>query len=136
MIVADTNLVLSCVLRGTTSAAALAVRARDKDWIAPRLLRSELLNALVKYVVIAKTLDRDLALKAFRRALDLVMLAEQESDAVDVLNTIEKFGLTAYDAEFVVLALQHNVRLVTLDKAILQAFPDVAINIADFAAGK
>ena len=136
MIVADTNLVLSCVVRGIASSKALAVRARDNEWIAPRLLRSELLNALGKYVVVAKTMDRDLAVKAFRRGLNMVTLVDQESDPVDVLNVSAKSGLTSYDAEFVVLASQRNVRLVTLDKGILDAFPDLAVNISDFAAGE
>jgi predicted nucleic acid-binding protein len=136
VIVADTNLVVSSVIRGALTKAALAVRKRDADWIAPSLLRSEFLNSLAKYVVVARSLDRDDALKAFRRGLNMVRFEEQPADPVDVLNICSSTGLTAYDAEFVALAQTHNVRIVTLDAAILRAFPNLAVSIADFAAGK
>ena len=62
MIVADTNLVAAFIIRSALTPAAFAVRSRDHDWIAPTLLRSELLSALVKYIVLAKSLDRDEAI--------------------------------------------------------------------------
>src|SRR6476620_6772615 len=101
MIVVDTNVLVAAVLRGASSPLALEARRRDGDWIAPPLLRSEFLNSLVKYVIVARTLDRDLALKAFRRGLSMVRLGAEESDPIDVLNICTQFGLTAYDAEFV-----------------------------------
>lgn len=136
MIVADTNLVAACVIRGLGTPAAFAVRARDRDWVAPRLLRSELLNALAKYVVVAKSLGRDEAVKALRRGLSLVKFPDDERDPVDVLNVCAKSGLTSYDAEFVALAIERNAVLVTLDAAILKAYPGIAVSVADFAAGK
>ena len=45
-------------------------------------------------------------------------------------------NVTSYDAEFVALAVQRNLRLITIDKAVLAAFPDVALSLTDFAAGK
>jgi predicted nucleic acid-binding protein len=136
MIVADTNLLVSMVVDGPLSRAAEAARARDNHWIAPRLLRSEFLNSLAKYVVVAKTMDRDEAAKAFHRGLNLVLLDDQDADAIDVLNVCARSGLTSYDAEFVALARRRNARLVTLDKAILNSCPDVAVSIEDFAAGR
>jgi hypothetical protein len=41
MIVVDTNVVVAVVVRGANTPDALAVRARDNDWIAPSLLQSE-----------------------------------------------------------------------------------------------
>jgi predicted nucleic acid-binding protein len=136
MIVADTNLVVAAVLESPFSKAAEAARARDKQWVGPRLLRSELLNVLTKYVVLAQTIDRDRAVRVFRRALTLVSLEEEEADPVDVVNTSIQAGLSSYDAEFVALARSRGVRLVTLDSAILKGCPDVAVSISDFAAGK
>ena len=136
MIVTDTNVVVSMVLEGPLSKLAEATRARDKQWIAPRLLRSELINSLAKYVAVAKTLDRDEAVKTFRRGLDLVVLDDQEGDVVDVLNTCINLGLTSYDAEFVVLARRRNARLVTLDRRVLSACPDLSVSLEDFAAGR
>jgi predicted nucleic acid-binding protein len=136
MIVVDTNVLLAAVIRGASSQLTLAVRRTDSDWIAPPLLRSEFLNALAKYVVVARTMHRDQALKAFRRGLDMVRLAAEESDPVSVLNICSNSGLTSYDAEFVSLATKLNVRLVTMDVAVLKAYPDLAVSISDFAAGR
>lgn len=127
MIVADTNLVAAFILRGAATAAAFAVRARDRNWVAPRLLRSELLGALSKYVVISRSLDRDEAVKAYRRGLNLVEFPEDSSDPVDVFNICASSGLTSYDAEFVAIALERNIKLVSLDSAILKAHPDIAM---------
>jgi predicted nucleic acid-binding protein len=44
--------------------------------------------------------------------------------------------IATYDCEFVVLARRLKLRLVTKDKALLRAFPDVAVSIEDFASGK
>src|SRR5689334_15318327 len=128
MIVADTNLVVAAVLESPMSKAAEAARARDKQWVAPRLLRSELLNVLTKYVLLAHAIDRDRAVRVFRRALALVSLEEEETDPVEVLNTSIQAGLSSYDAEFVVLARRLGARLVTLDSSILKGCPDVAVS--------
>jgi len=136
MIVVDTNVLLPAVIRGASSQLTLAVRRRDSDWIAPPLLRSEFLNALAKYLVVARTLERDRALKAFRRGMGMVRLVTEDSDPVEVLNICLRSGLTSYDAEFVALATKRNVRLVTMDAAVLKAYPDVAVSISDFAAGR
>src|SRR5690242_8685299 len=118
MIVVDTNVLVAAIVRGASSRLAMAARRRDSHWLAPPLLRSELLNSLVKYVVVAKTLDRDRALKAFRRGLDMLTLVAEESDPIDVLNICTQAGLTAYDAEFVSLATKRIIRLVTMDAAV------------------
>ena len=43
----------------------------------------------------------------------------------------ESYG-TAYDWEFVALARQLSIQLVTADKQLLKQFPDCAILLADF----
>jgi predicted nucleic acid-binding protein len=136
MIVVDTNVIVSVVVRGTNTTGALAARARDNDWIAPSLLRSELLNALSKYVSISGSLDRDDAAHAFRRGSDLVSLESSAPDPVDIFNLIIQSGITSYDAEFVALANERRVRLLTLDGKVLAAYPNVAVSLADFVAGK
>ena len=136
MIVADTNLVIACVLRGTTSSAALAARARDKQWICATAAAKRALKLTRKICGYRQDNGTRLALKAFRAGLALVTFADQESNPIDVLNISVKSGLTSYDAEFVALAQERNIRLVTQDRAILQAHPDLSINIENFAAGK
>jgi predicted nucleic acid-binding protein len=54
------------------------------------------------------------------------------SDAV--LKVIEATRLSAYDAEFVALAGELSVALVTDDKAVLKAFPETALSMDGFLA--
>lgn len=46
MIVADTNLLAYLLVSGSSTAAAERVRAKDKIWIAPTLLKYKLLSVL------------------------------------------------------------------------------------------
>jgi predicted nucleic acid-binding protein len=43
-------------------------------------------------------------------------------------------GCTAYDCEFVHIAKELGVPLVTSDKRVLRAFPRLAVSIAEFGA--
>ncbi|HSI34299.1 MAG TPA: type II toxin-antitoxin system VapC family toxin [Tepidisphaeraceae bacterium] len=134
MIVVDTNVVLAVVVRSDATQAALAARSRDPERIVPRLFVSEVLQSLLKYVV-ARSMDRDQALKAFKRATSLGKAGHAEAEPVDVLNTAIRLGLTAYDSEYVAMAELHGLRFVTLDGQVLKAAPGVAVTPTDFAAG-
>ena len=48
-----------------------------------------------------------------------------------VIETALECGLTAYDAEFVVLARTLGVPLATSDREILEGAPDVALSVRD-----
>jgi len=135
MIVADTNLVAYFVIPGALTNAAELVRAKDRDWIAPSLLRSELLSVAARYVE-AGLVDRDEALRSFRRGLGLVKIGDQQSDPVGVLNLCAQSGCTGYDAEFIWMANEMNLRLVTADAALIKSFPNVAVGFEDFCRGK
>ena len=132
MIVADTTLVTYFLIDGQFTAEAERVRARDVDWIAPRLLRSELLNVLSSYIRF-RGMDRDLAVKLFRRGISMVDMTDPDPDPVEVLNISQAGPCTGYDAEFVWLARRRNVRFVTTDGELLGAFPDVAVHPSQFA---
>jgi predicted nucleic acid-binding protein len=50
-----------------------------------------------------------------------------------VLDLAARSGCSAYDCEFVALAEDLNVKLVTNDRQLLKAFPRIAIAPKDFA---
>ena len=52
------------------------------------------------------------------------------SDAV--LHLVARSSCTAYDCEFVALARNQEVRLVTVDRRILREFPEVAVSLDRF----
>ena len=50
MIVADSNLIASCVLESSATKDALRLRESDPDWRVPRLWRYEVMNILATMV--------------------------------------------------------------------------------------
>ena len=132
MIVADTNLVAYLLIPGERTEAAEAVRARDSGWVAPPLWRSEFQSVLVQHLRV-NSLDRTTALAAWSDAEALLSGREQAAEAVRILDAALHHTLSAYDAEFVALAEELGVPLVTGDRRVLKACPDVAVSIEDFA---
>ena len=49
-----------------------------------------------------------------------------------ILDLIAKSDCTAYDCEFVALAKQLDIQLVTADRQLLKEFPDRAISLEEF----
>ena len=131
MIVVDTNVIHYCWVHGQNTEIAQAVRQKDPDWHAPILWRSELRNVLTAY------LRRGLLTRSQIAGILGVAdqaLAEREHIIPDdlVLDVVASSTLTAYDAEFVALAVALSVPLVTGDKAVIKAFPERAFTMEAF----
>jgi predicted nucleic acid-binding protein len=125
VIVADTNLLLHLWGGRESAPLAEAVWRRDRLWVAPALWRSELRNALVTFVR-ARRLDAGQAATIIAEAeLDM---AGREFAVVSqhVITLALRSGCSAYDCEFVALAEELGIPLVTSDRQVLQAFPAVA----------
>ena len=122
MIVVDTNILAYFLLPYEFSSAADALFKRDPDWTAPILWRSEFRNLLAGELR-RKNLSFDEVLKAQGEAEALLEGNEHEVDSRRVLELVRDSNCTAYDCEFVVLAIQLGVKVVTMDKKLLKAFP-------------
>lgn len=125
MIVVDTNVVAYLLLPGPRTELAEALRRQDRQWAAPPLWRSEFRNVLTQHV------RRDLlklpaALALMQKAEVLLSAHEQAVASEHVLHLVSTSTCSSYDCEFVAAAQQLGVPLVTEDRAILAAFPDVA----------
>lgn len=125
MIVVDTNVLAYLWLPGTRTAAAERLLRADPDWNSPLLWRSEFRS------ILAGCFRRGDV--AFEGALRIVADAEEQMSghefdvpSDDVLRLVKESDCSAYDCEFVALAQDLGVPLVTSDKAILKAFPSVA----------
>jgi predicted nucleic acid-binding protein len=132
VIVADTNLLVYLYVAGQRTAQAEAVLARDPDWAAPLLWRSEFRNTLASLVH-----RRALALEDAVRIVDDAerWMSGREYGVVspDVLHLATRSGCSAYDCEFVSLAQDLGASLVTSDRAVLAAFPTIAVAPEAFA---
>jgi predicted nucleic acid-binding protein len=125
VIVVDSNVLAYLYLPGQHTAAAEALLERDPDWAAPVLWRSEFRNILAGYLRRGDlTFDHALALQ--REAEELLVDSEYEVDSARVLELVRDSDCSAYDCEFVALALQLETRLVTMDGKLLRAFPQIA----------
>lgn len=131
MIVVDTNVVASLLLATTHTGQAEDALRRDPEWAAPLLWRSELRNVLAS-LVRAQRLSLPAAIAMAEVAESLLRGKEYSVPSDEVLDAARASGCTAYDCEFVVLARSAGCPLVTLDRAVIRAFPDVALALNEF----
>ena len=132
MIVADTNLVAYLLIEGEQTPNARAVWDKDPQWALPTIWRSEFLNVLTTSVR-ARILTLAQAHDTWHIAQTIFGPGEVEPSGDDVLDAASKWKLSAYDAQFVVAALDLGVPLVTTDRQILTACRDIAIAPERFA---
>ncbi len=130
MIVADTNVLAYLFIQGLHTLSAEALLAKEPQWVAPILWRSEFRNILAGYMR-RGDVSFDGAYKILREAESLLAGNEYEADSLQVLELVRDSECTAYDCEFVAVAMALNAKLVTMDKALLKAFPEVVMRLTD-----
>jgi predicted nucleic acid-binding protein len=133
MIVVDTNVIAYLYLTGERSGQAEQALRKDAEWAAPLLWRSEMRNVLAQYVR-RKQLTSAEAQQIMMEATRLMQHREYAVTSESVLSLAASSNCSAYDCEFVALAMDLNVPLVTTDRQILSAFADIAIPLDDFAS--
>lgn len=131
MIVVDTNIIIYFYLPGQFTDAAQRVLETDSHWLAPHLWRSEVRNVLAGYVKRGQ-LPLATAHKIIQAAQAIFYQNEYEINSAQVLDLAAASGCSAYDCEFVALAQNFNIPLVTLDKQVLRAFPQIAMSLERF----
>lgn len=132
MIVADTNLLVYLYVQGRRTEESEAVLRRDSTWVAPLLWRSEFRNVLIG-LVRRQALTLDVAEGIAEEAEQWLAGHEYGVISHQVLSLAAQTDCSAYDCEFVALAKDLRVPLVTTDRQVLKAFPTVAVSPAEFA---
>ena len=122
MIVVDSNVLAYLYLPGDFTEAAEALLTSDCEWTAPLLWRSEFRNILAGYLR-RKSLSFEQAAALQAEAEALLAGGEYEIDSISVLELVRDSDCSAYDCEFIALAEKLDVKLVTMDKKLLKAFP-------------
>lgn len=133
MIVVDANIIAYSLFGSPRTAAALSVRDRDPHWLVPPLWRSELLNILAVYAR-RRGLSFPECLRIWEGAARALSPNEREPDAGMVLDLAITRAISAYDAQYIALALMHAVPCVTEDRELLHKFPDIALSMEAFLA--
>lgn len=129
MIVVDSNVLAYLYLPGDHTARAEALLEREPEWAAPVLWRSEFRNILAGYLR-RNTITFDQACSLQGEAEGLLAGSEYEVESAAVLELVRDSDCSAYDCEFIALAIKLDTKLVTVDKKLLRAFPKHTVALA------
>ena len=133
MIVVDSNIIGYLYLTSARSGQVEQLLHKDAHWAAPLLWRSEFRNVLALYLR-KRLLSLDAAREIMAEALNLMLGWEYEVVSSQVLSLAAESSCSAYDCEFVALAQDLGVTLVTVDKQITEQFPRVAVSLDQYLA--
>ena len=130
MIVVDTNVISYLLIDGPLT--PLAEQAARKDqWCAPILWRSEFRNVLAFYFR-----KNALTLADARAQMDAAerLLGGREFTVRSTLvfDCVGRSKRSAYDCEFVALAMDLGVSLVTTDEPVVNEFPGIAVHLKTY----
>jgi predicted nucleic acid-binding protein len=131
VIVADSSLVAYLLIPGDKSALADDIFLKDPEWTVPLICRSEVRNILTLYMR-HEGMSLSQAKDTMEKAESLWRNREYAVPSDDILELMAAHNVTAYDGEFIVLAKQLKVPLITFDKPVRKAFPSVAIDPEEF----
>jgi predicted nucleic acid-binding protein len=125
LIVVDTNLIAYLWISGEFTEKAEKLLQTDAHWLAPLLWRSEFRNVLTGYFRQGK-----LSLPEILEIIENAEVQMRERELLvsshSVIKLVSESSCSAYDCEFVALASELELPLVTTDQQILNDFPDIA----------
>ena len=133
MIVVDTNLIVHLLVNSQNTPQAGAVFKKDSSWVAPVLWKSEFCNVLVTLMRSGQLSSPEAGL-IVRAAENLMRSRGHQVPGHRILSIAAHSSLSAYDCEFVALAQDLGLSLVTVDRGILRAFPEIAVSPRQYAA--
>ena len=130
MIVADTNLIVYLFITGDQTSLAQKILDLDPQWIVPPLWQSEFRN------VLAASMSRGMTLLEAKQIMEDALQTLEKRQIIPtnekILELIAESDCTAYDCEFIALAKQLGIQVVTADKQLLRQFPDWAVSLEEF----
>ncbi len=127
MIVVDSNIIAYLMIPSDRTKEVEKLLLKDSEWIAPLLWRSEFRNILTLYMKQSQ-MSLILAEQTIARAENLLSEREYGVLSSDVLALTYEKSLSAYDAEYVVLAINFGVPLITVDKKLLKEASEYAVS--------
>lgn len=131
MIVVDTNIITYLYISGEHTEQVEQLLRYDPDWAVPVLWRSEFRNVLTLYMR-KSILSLDQTIMIMNEAENMLREREYEISSSHIMRLSNSSDCSAYDCEFVALAQHLNCQLITADKKILGAFPEVAQSLSSF----
>ena len=131
MIIVDVNLIGALFLQSEQAPLASRIFEKDPDWYAPLLWQSEMRGLITSYLR-HKLITLDEAAQIMDEAHALMVDHERYISSNLVFELVSISKCTSYDCEYVALARETNLTLVTSDKQVVGAFPGIAVFPQDF----
>jgi predicted nucleic acid-binding protein len=131
MIIVDTNILIYLYVQCEYTSSVESLIQVDSTWAAPLLWRSEFRNVLALYLR-KNIISLQQALEIINEAESLMIDNEYQTSSEAVLSLVNASNCSAYDCEFVSLAKQFDVPLITQDKKILTEFPHYSSELVHF----
>lgn len=131
MIVVDVNVIAYLLIAGDKTSLAQEAWQHDPQWITPPLWRHEMLNVLATYVRNGGASSDD-AVAILRQAIARFGEQEREPQMEQALLLAVEHQISAYDAQYVQLALARDLFLVSEDRALQRKFPATVCSLQDF----
>ena len=131
MIVVDTNILAYLFLTSEQSLLCERALTKDNEWAAPLIWRSELRNVLAFYIR-KNIIKLEHAHNIMESAMGLLRGREYQAASYEVLRLASESNCSAYDCEFIAVANDLKIPLVTVDKKLLKEFPSVAVSLKNF----
>ncbi len=126
MIIVDANLIGALFIQSDQSPLATRIFEKDPDWYAPLLWQSEVRSLITSYLR-HNIIKLDRATQIMDEAHALMMEHERFVSSNLVLELVSMSKCTSYDCEYVSLAKEMNLTLVTFDKQVVGEFPGMAV---------
>src|SRR5690349_3367905 len=126
MIVTDTNILASLYFPSEISLETESLKGKNEEWVVPSLWRSEFMNVATAYYR-RGFITFEQATESVKEASMIFEDHELDADVETVFSFVRKSQCSPFDCQFVALAYQLGIRLLTYDKQILREFPDIAI---------
>ncbi len=131
-LVVDANVLVYMLLDGEKSSAARRLHELHPDWVCPTILRHEFMNVCATYRR-AGGFSREECLALVRTGTALLRDREVDVDAETAVGVAMDLDLSAYDAQYVALALALRSVLVTEDRTVLARARAVARSLEGYA---
>lgn len=131
MIVVDTNIICLRWLPAKETPQADALLERDPRWATALLWRWEFRNALAGYIR-RGSLTPAAATSICASAEAALGAQEYRAIPTEIFDLVAHSSCTAYDCEFVAVARERGVPLITADREILREFPHIAVSLEKF----
>jgi len=131
MIVVDSNIIAARTLTSSLTSEAKQVEEKDPVWIVPVLWRYDFQNILATAIK-AKQIRAEQALDIWEKVSNILAENECEPSVSKVISLVAQYEITAYDGQFIAVALEIGIPCLTEDRELREKFPGVAISMDEF----